>query len=89
VTRTTPRYQYRVRWQRPRRPDDTSAGLVSYRALFETEAGARNKAERLVALDDDKHTYADEGGRTSFDFPDLVEPPLIERREVGPWQPVE
>ena len=82
-------YEYRIRWQRHRRETDTSPGPVNYSCIRQSEKAAREKIERLVALDEDKARFAEEGGHNPFDFPDLIGKPTLERREVGAWEVIE
>lgn len=66
-------HEYRVRWRREGRQGTSQ--------IYQSEDGARGKADRLMALDAVK-----EGSRFD-DMPDLTGPPVIEVREVGPWAP--
>lgn len=67
--------EYRVRWWRAGRQGGASA-------IFQTLDAAQRKADRLLALDAVK---AD----TRFaDMPDLLRPPVVESRPVGPWAPL-
>lgn len=69
-----PRYEFRVHWRRDGRQRAT--------AIFQTEAAARRKADGILGLDAIK-----EGTRFD-DLPDLISPPIVEAREVGPWEPL-
>lgn len=64
-------FEYRVRWRRE--------GRQGTSVIYQTEEGARAKADRILALDAVK-----EGTRFD-DMPDLIAPPTIEVREVGAW----
>lgn len=65
--------EYRLRWRRE--------GRSSTGKIYQTERAAREKMDRLLALDEVK-------GDTRFeDMPDLAEIRL-EIREVGPWNAV-
>ena len=65
------RLEYRVRWRRDGRQGASS--------IYQTEQPARQKADRLMALDAVKQ------GTKFEDMPDLVAPPTIEVRTVGEW----
>ena len=66
-------FEYRVKWQREGRSPTSK--------IIQTEAGARAKIDRLLALDEVKGD-----SRTFEDMPDLVGVPTLEVREVGSWQ---
>lgn len=88
-------YEYRVRWRREGRSlvrhtdgETVQDGPCRHVAIFQTERGAREKAERLERLEEEKE-YDTETGRNPFaDMPDLTDPPTIERRQVGEWEPM-
>ena len=66
------RLEYRVRWRRE--------GRQGTSVIYQSEEGARAKADRLLALD------AVKGETQRFaDMPDLTGPPTIEVRTVGEW----
>jgi hypothetical protein len=48
--------------------------------IYQTEAAARAKVDRLLALDVVK------GGTTFDEIPPLVRPPVVESRPVGEWE---
>lgn len=83
------RHEHRVRWRREGRPPRTQ--------IIQTERGARQKAERLVAIDrelsgeDDWPGAMDPFGPEKHPLegmPPLLAPPTIERRTVGEWEPM-
>lgn len=72
----TKRYEFRLRWQR--------LGRAPTSRIMQTERGVVAKAERLLALDEEK-LYDDEtGAHPCRGMPDLVTL-SIERREVRGW----
>lgn len=65
--------EFRVRWQRE--------GCHPTTRIFQSWNAAYTKASGLLALDDVKTEFAQYEGMR-----DLVGPPVIEVREVGPWK---
>lgn len=80
------KYEYRISWKRE--------GMQRVRAIRQTEAGARAKVASLLWSETEKRKhghYDSEGGYNPEgdylrDMPDLIGPPMIERREVGEWE---
>lgn len=88
------RYEYRVSWTREGRARKTQ--------IMQTEQGAREKAKRMVEIDEelDPDRTGSTEGATYDDFdgtrehplagmPKLTAPPALERREVGAWEEIE
>lgn len=65
--------EYRLKWRREGRP-------WSYR-IYQTLEAAHRKARGIVALEQVKDETT-----TMDNMPDLVEAPVLEIRQVGPWE---
>lgn len=68
--------EYRVVW--------TRAGRRESRRIYQTHTSAVRKAQAVLAMERIKGDIP-----SLADMPDLVEPPVVQARPVGEWEPDE